>query len=48
MDERISKNRLEALTEGVFAIVMTLLVLEITVPQIISHKPDVDFYIADY
>lgn len=41
MDERISKNRLEALTEGVFAIVMTLLVLEITVPQILSHKPDV-------
>jgi uncharacterized membrane protein len=27
-------NRLEALTDGVFAIVMTLLVLEITLPEI--------------
>ena len=43
MDEetRISKSRLEALTDGIFAIVMTLLVLEITVPQISSHEPDV-------
>jgi uncharacterized membrane protein len=41
MDERISKSRLEALTDGMFAIVMTLLVLEITVPQISSHEPDV-------
>ena len=28
------KNRLEALTDGVFAIVMTLLVLEISIPEI--------------
>lgn len=43
MDEetRISKSRLEFLTDGIFAIVMTLLVLEITVPQISSHEPDV-------
>jgi uncharacterized membrane protein len=43
MDEetRISKSRLEALTDGIFAIVMTLLVLEIAVPQILSHEPDV-------
>ena len=30
----ISKSRIETLTDGVFAIVMTILVLEITVPQI--------------
>ena len=43
MDEetRISKSRLEALTDGIFSIVMTLLVLEITVPQISSYEPDV-------
>ncbi|HKO39852.1 MAG TPA: TMEM175 family protein [Nitrososphaeraceae archaeon] len=33
----ISKTRIETLTDGVFAIVMTILVLEITVPQI-SHS----------
>lgn len=36
----ISKSRLGTLTDGVFAIVMTLLVLEITVPQI--SQPDVE------
>ena len=43
MDEEthISKSRLEALIDGIFAIVMTLLVLEITVPQISSYEPDV-------
>jgi uncharacterized membrane protein len=40
-ETRISKSRLEALTDGIFAIVMTLLVLEIAVPQILSHEPDV-------
>jgi hypothetical protein len=30
----ISKSRIEALTDGVYAIVMTLLVLEIAVPQL--------------
>jgi uncharacterized membrane protein len=40
-ETRISKCRLEFLTDGIFAIVMTLLVLEITVPQISSHAPDV-------
>ena len=30
----ISKSRIEMLTDGIFAIVMTLLVLEITVPQL--------------
>jgi uncharacterized membrane protein len=41
MDELISNTRLESLTDGIFAIVMTLLVLEIAVPQISSHSPDV-------
>jgi uncharacterized membrane protein len=40
-ERRIGKCRLEFLTDGIFAIVMTLLVLEITVPQISSHAPDV-------
>jgi uncharacterized membrane protein len=40
-ESRISKSRLEALTDAVFAIVMTLLILEITVPQISSHEPPV-------
>ena len=40
MDERISITRLEALTDGIFAIAMTLLVLEISVPQISSHSPE--------
>ena len=31
---RFSPNRLEALTDGVFAIVMTLLVLELSIPEI--------------
>jgi uncharacterized membrane protein len=34
----LSKNRIEALTDGIFAVVMTLLVLDISVPQIaLSH-----------
>jgi uncharacterized membrane protein len=33
----ISKSRIETLTDGAFAVVMTLLVLEIAVPQL-SHS----------
>ena len=42
MDEEtgLTKGRIEALTDGVFAIVMTLLVLEISVQQISSHSAD--------
>ena len=32
----LSPNRVEALTDGVFAIVMTLLVLELSVPVIVE------------
>ena len=35
--EDISRGRLEALSDGVFAIVVTLLVLEIKVPHIAAH-----------
>jgi uncharacterized membrane protein len=43
MDEEtgLSMSRIEALTDSIFAIVMTLLVLEISVPQISSHSADV-------
>src|ERR671938_755326 len=34
----LSKQRVELLTDGVFAVVMTLLVLEISVPRISSHN----------
>jgi uncharacterized membrane protein len=34
----LSKNRIEALTDGIFAVVMTLLVLDISVPQISSSS----------
>ena len=33
----LSKKRVEFLTDGIFAVVMTLLVLDISVPQISSH-----------
>ena len=35
--ELLSKARLERLTDGVFAIVMTILVLEITIPFILQQ-----------
>ena len=34
----LSKNRVETLTDGVFAVAMTLLVLDISVPQISSNS----------
>ena len=35
--EDVSRGRLEALSDGVFAIVITLLVLEIKAPHIAAH-----------
>jgi len=33
----LSKHRIEALTDGIFAIVMTLIVLELKVPELERH-----------
>src|ERR671910_3202764 len=38
----IGKNRIEALSDGIFAIVMTLLILEIHVPNLASNAPNVE------
>ena len=38
----LSKNRVEFLTDGIFAVVMTLLVLDISVPQISSSHEAID------
>ena len=40
--ERFSKARLERLTDGVFAIVMTILVLEITIPHISQTQVSIE------
>ena len=37
----LGKDRLETLTDGVFAVAMTLLVLNISIPQISSHSSEV-------
>jgi uncharacterized membrane protein len=38
----LSKKRVELLTDGIFAVVMTLLVLDISVPQISSSHDAID------
>ena len=38
----IGKNRIEALSDGIFAIVMTLLILEIRVPNLSPSAPNVE------
>ena len=38
----IGKNRIEALSDGIFAIVMTLLILEIRVPNLPPNAPNVE------
>ena len=38
----IGKNRIEALSDGIFAIVMTLLILEFHVPNLPSNAPNVE------
>jgi uncharacterized membrane protein len=34
----LGKNRIQSLTDGIFAVVMTILILDISVPQISSHS----------
>jgi len=49
--ERIGKSRLEALSDGIFAIAMTILVLSLTdtpVPQDLSSTPFHDLFVALY
>jgi uncharacterized membrane protein len=36
----LSKSRIEALSDGVFSITMTLLVLELKVPEVMNHHSD--------
>ncbi len=43
---KLSKNRLETLTDGVFAIIMTLLVIEVQVPRLIGEFANNDLWIA--
>ena len=43
----LSKNRIEALTDGIFAFVMTLLVLDISVPQTASSHYYIDSVAAE-
>jgi uncharacterized membrane protein len=43
----LSKNRIEALTDGIFAFVMTLLVLDISVQQIASSHYYIDSVAAE-
>ncbi|HXV83134.1 MAG TPA: TMEM175 family protein, partial [Candidatus Binatia bacterium] len=38
----IGKSRIEALSDGIFAIVMTLLILEIHVPDLPPNAPNVE------
>ena len=38
----IGKKRIEALSDGIFAIVMTLLILEIHVPNLLPNAPNVE------
>ena len=39
---QIGKNRIEALSDGIFAIVMTLLILEIHVPNLPASAPNIE------
>jgi uncharacterized membrane protein len=44
----LQKHRLEALTDGVFAIIMTILVLEVKVPEILLHPSNTEAVQAIY
>jgi uncharacterized membrane protein len=41
MSIELGKNRIEALSDGIFAIAMTLLVLELHVPELAANAPNV-------
>lgn len=43
---KLNKNRLETLTDGVFAIIMTLLVIEVRVPRLIGDFTNQDLWTA--
>src|SRR5580700_7645140 len=42
----LSKSRIEALSDGVVAIAITLLVLELKVPEVMSHHSDKEMLTA--
>jgi uncharacterized membrane protein len=42
MDFTLSKHRIEGLTDGIFAIVMTLIVLELKIPELERHASNVE------
>ena len=40
----LSKHRIEALADGIFAVAMTLLVLDIKMPESVSYASDADLW----
>src|SRR4051812_19059430 len=42
METSLSKHRVEGLTDGIFAIVMTLIVLELKVPELERHATEAE------
>jgi len=40
----LSKNRIEALADGIFAVAMTLLVLDIKMPETVTYTSDADLW----
>jgi uncharacterized membrane protein len=42
MELTLSKHRVEGLTDGIFAIVMTLIVLELKVPELERHATEAE------